>query len=101
LERLAAMLAAGLQQAAANAGVPHTLARVGSMMTLFFCAECVVDWPTAARCDTKAFARYFWSLIDRGVYMPCSQFEALFVSAAHTEADILATIEAARKALAR
>jgi glutamate-1-semialdehyde 2,1-aminomutase len=100
LERLAGMLATGLQQAAADAGVPHTLARVGSMMTLFFGGERAVDWPTAAKCDTKTFARYFWNLIDRGVYMPCSQFEALFVSAAHAEADILATIEAARQSLA-
>jgi glutamate-1-semialdehyde 2,1-aminomutase len=49
--------------------------------------------------DTARFARYFWNLLDRGVYMPCSQYEALFVSAAHTEADIEATIVAAREAL--
>ena len=48
-------------------------------------------------CDTKRYARYFWGMIDRGVYLPCSQFEALFVSAAHTEADIDATIAAARE----
>ena len=68
-------------------------------MTLFFNPEPVIDWPTAARCDTKAFARYFWNVLQRGVYMPCSQYEALFVSAAHSEVDIDATITAARDTL--
>jgi glutamate-1-semialdehyde 2,1-aminomutase len=99
LEQLSARLANGLDEAAAV--VPHTIARVGSMMTLFFCGDPVTDWPTASRCDTQQFARYFWGLIDRGVYMPCSQFEALFVSAAHTEADIDATIAAAKAVLGK
>jgi glutamate-1-semialdehyde 2,1-aminomutase len=99
LEALSARLAKGLDEAATAAGVPHTVARVGSMMTLFFNPEPVHDWPAAARCDTQAFARYFWGLMDRGVYMPCSQYEALFVSAAHTEADIDATVAAARDVL--
>jgi glutamate-1-semialdehyde 2,1-aminomutase len=92
-------LEAGLQQAAAAAGVPHSVARVGSMLTLFFNPEPVTDWQTASRCDTQAFARFFWSMIDRGVYLPCSQYEAMFFSAAHTEEDIDATIGAAREAL--
>jgi glutamate-1-semialdehyde 2,1-aminomutase len=99
LEQLGARLAAGLAAAAASAGVPHSVARVGSMLTLFFNGEPVTDWDVAARCDRSAFARYFWRLIERGVYMPCSQFEALFISAAHSEADIDATIAAAREAL--
>jgi glutamate-1-semialdehyde 2,1-aminomutase len=99
LEQLGARLAAGLAAAAASAGVPHSVARVGSMLTLFFNGEPVTDWDVAARCDRAAFARYFWRLIERGVYMPCSQFEALFISAAHSEADIDATIAAAREAL--
>jgi glutamate-1-semialdehyde 2,1-aminomutase len=99
LEQLSARLAAGLSEAARAAEVPHTLARVGSMMTLFFNPDPVTDWDVAARCDTGHFARYFWGLIERGVYMPCSQYEALFVSSAHTEADIDATIAAAREAL--
>ena len=69
-------------------------------MTLFFNPEPVTDWPTASRCDTAAFARWFWGLIERGVYMPCSQFEALFVSTAHTDDDIDATIAAATEVLA-
>ncbi|HEX4414426.1 MAG TPA: glutamate-1-semialdehyde 2,1-aminomutase [Lacipirellulaceae bacterium] len=100
LEQLSARLASGLCKAAADAGAPHQLARVGSMLTLFFAPEPVVDWPSASRCDTAKFGRWFWGLLDRGVYLPCSQFEALFVSAAHTDADIDATIGAAGAALA-
>jgi glutamate-1-semialdehyde 2,1-aminomutase len=99
LEQVSARLAAGLDAAASAAGVPHTVARVGSMMTLFFNPEPVTDWDVASRCDRPRFARYFWGLIDRGVYMPCSQFEALFVSAAHTVADIEATVGAVQAAL--
>jgi glutamate-1-semialdehyde 2,1-aminomutase len=99
LERLGARLASGLERAASAANVPHTLARVGSMMTLFFHGTPVHSWQDAAQCDTARFARYFWGLMNRGVYMPCSQYEALFVSAAHTEADIDATIAAAESAL--
>ena len=75
------------------------IGRVGSMMTLFFNPGPVTDWDTAARSDTRRYARYFWGMIDRGIYMPCSQFEAFFVSTAHTEEDIEDTIAAAREAL--
>jgi len=100
LERIGAQLADGLSAAAARAGIAHTVPRVGSMMTLFFNPDPVSDWDVAARSDRERYARYFWGLIDRGVYMPCSQFEALFISAAHTEADIDATLDAAREVLA-
>jgi glutamate-1-semialdehyde 2,1-aminomutase len=99
LQQLSARLASGLAQAAQAAGVPVSMGRFNSMMTLFFSAEPVVDWDSAARCDTARYARYFWGLVERGVYMPCSQFEALFVSAAHTEADIDATVAAAAEAV--
>jgi glutamate-1-semialdehyde 2,1-aminomutase len=99
LEALGARLEAGLREAAAAGGVPHTLTRVGSMLTLFFGPEPVTDWQTASRCDTQAFARFFWGMIERGVYLPCSQYEAMFISAAHTEADIDATIAAAKAGL--
>ena len=99
LEQLSARLADGLLDAAKSAGIPHSLSRVGSMLTLFFAAEAPHDWPTAAKSDTSRFAKYFWGLLERGVYMPCSQYEALFVSAAHTDADIDATIDAAKEAL--
>jgi glutamate-1-semialdehyde 2,1-aminomutase len=100
LEQLSGRLEAGLRAAAADAGIAHQTARVGSMLTLFFSAEPVTDWDTASRSDTKRFARFFWGMLDRGVYLPCSQFEAMFVSAAHTEADVDATIAAARASLA-
>jgi len=99
LEQLSARLEAGLRAVATEAGVPHQLARFGSMMTLFFSAVPVIDWPSASRCDTTRFANWFWAMLDRGVYLPCSQYEALFVSAAHSDADIDATIAAARAAL--
>jgi glutamate-1-semialdehyde 2,1-aminomutase len=99
LEQLAAMLADGLDQAATAAGIPHSVARVGSMLTLFFNPTPVTDWRQARNCDTARFAKYFWGLLERGVMMPCSQYEALFVSAVHTEADIQTTIDAAREVL--
>jgi glutamate-1-semialdehyde 2,1-aminomutase len=100
LERISARLARGLEAAAKAAGVPCHLGRCGSMMTLFFSARGVTDWDTAAQCDTGRYARYFWGMIHRGVYPPCSQFEALFVSAAHTEADVDAILAAAGQSLA-
>jgi glutamate-1-semialdehyde 2,1-aminomutase len=69
------------------------------MLTLFFAGEPVSAWPTAARCDTARYSAYFWGLIHRGIYMPCSQFEALFVSAAHGDTEIEVTIAAARQTL--
>jgi glutamate-1-semialdehyde 2,1-aminomutase len=99
LERLSARLALGLEAAARAAGIPFHLGRQGSMMTLFFSDCPVVDWDTASRCDTNRYARYFWGMIARGVYLPCSQFEALFLSTAHTETDVDATIATAGEVL--
>lgn len=99
LEQISARLADGLVTAAQQADVPHRLTRVGSMMTLFFNSGDVTDWPTASKSNTQQYAKYFWNLIHRGVYMPCSQYEALFVSAAHSDDDIQATVDAAREAL--
>jgi glutamate-1-semialdehyde 2,1-aminomutase len=99
IEKLTAQLEAGLVAAAKEHRIPVTTARVGSMMTLFFGTEKVTDWDTAAKSDTKRFSKYFWGLIDRGHYMPCSQYEALFVSAAHTADDIAATVAAAKEVL--
>ena len=98
LDRLSAQLESGLHAAAEKARVPHAITRVGSMLTFFFNSRRPADWDTASQSDTARYARYFWSLLNQGVYMPCSQFEALFVSTAHTEADIQATIQAAERA---
>src|SRR5262245_40681555 len=99
LEALSARLEHGLAAAAKDTDIPHAITRVGSMMTLFFNANQPADWDSASQSDTARYAKYFWGLLDRGIYMPCSQYEALFLSAAHTEADIDATISAARDVL--
>jgi glutamate-1-semialdehyde 2,1-aminomutase len=99
LETLSARLAEGLDRAATDAGVPHVVQRVGSMLTLFFHPGPVPDYETAKRSDTKFFGRFFWEMLARGVYLPCSQFEAMFVSAAHTEADIDHAVTAAAESL--
>jgi glutamate-1-semialdehyde 2,1-aminomutase len=99
LESLSQRLATGLLAAAESARVEHSLNRVGSMLTLFFNPGPVTDWDSASRCKTEQFAKYFWGLIERGVYMPCSQYEALFLSTAHTESDIDETIAAAKEVI--
>jgi len=99
LEQLSESLEKGLRLAAKAAGIPYQFNRVGSMWTLFFTATPVVDLDTAKSSDTERFGRFFWKMMDRGIYLPCSQFEAAFVSAAHTAADVQATVEAAREAL--
>jgi glutamate-1-semialdehyde 2,1-aminomutase len=99
LEHLSAGLETGLRAAAVEAGVAHAITRVGSMLTLFFNPERPTGWKSASQSDTARFAKYFWGLLDRGIYMPCSQYEALFVSAAHTETDIDETVRSAEAAL--
>jgi glutamate-1-semialdehyde 2,1-aminomutase len=99
LEALSARLAEGLDRAATDAAIPHVVQRVGSMLTLFFHHGPVRNYDDARESDTRLFGRYFWEMLARGVYLPCSQFEALFVSAAHTPDHIDQTVEAARDAL--
>jgi glutamate-1-semialdehyde 2,1-aminomutase len=99
LEALSARLHEGLERAARDAGVSCVVQRVGSMITLFFHDGPVNDYEDAKLSDTKRFGRFFWEMLARGVYLPCSQFEAAFVSAAHTEADIDETVNAAGQAL--
>jgi glutamate-1-semialdehyde 2,1-aminomutase len=98
IESAAAQLSDGLGQAAAEAGVPASVQRVGTMLTAFFTGHPVVDWPTAKAADTARYARFFRSMLDRGVYLAPSQFEAGFLSTAHGSAEIQQTIEAARQA---
>jgi glutamate-1-semialdehyde 2,1-aminomutase len=99
IEELSADLERGLTNAAREAGVPHQFNRVGSMWTLFFTSTPVTDLDTAKTSDTAKFGRFFWGMMDRGVYLPCSQFEAAFTSAAHTDPDVRLTVEAAREVL--
>ena len=100
LESKAARLAEGLQDAFAKAEVPLRVNRVGSMMTLFFNPGDVTGWPSVSASDREGFGRFFHRMLDEGVYLPPSPFEAMFVSTAHTDADIDATVEAAGRALA-
>ncbi|HEX5505252.1 MAG TPA: glutamate-1-semialdehyde 2,1-aminomutase [Thermomicrobiales bacterium] len=99
LEEQGAVLGDGLVAAARAAGVPAHGTRVGSMLSLFFTAEPVADYAGAKRSDTARFARYHAGMLARGVYLAPSQFEATFVSTAHTAADLRATLDAARAAL--
>jgi glutamate-1-semialdehyde 2,1-aminomutase len=98
LEAASARLAEGLARAARDAGVTVTINRKGSMLTVFFCAGPVVDYATAKASDTKSFGRFFRAMLDRGVYLPPAQFEAAFVSSAHGEGEIDATVRAAAEA---
>jgi glutamate-1-semialdehyde 2,1-aminomutase len=100
LEPKAARLEAGLRAGAADAGVPVTVNRVASMLTAFFTDSPVRDYATARRADTTRYAAFFRAMLDRGVALAPSQFEAAFLSAAHTDADVDRTLQAARESLA-
>jgi len=93
-------LVRGLRDAIERSGVSAHVDRIGSMWGLFFTREPVVDLATAQTADVEAFAKFFRAMLDRGVYLAPSQFEAAFLSTAHSPADVEATIEAARAALA-
>ena len=99
LEALGERLASGLAAGARSAGIPLTVNRVGSMLTGFFCDGPVTDYATAKRADTERYARFFHALRARGVYFAPSQFEAAFISLAHTDADVDATVKASADAL--
>ena len=101
LERLSATLAEGIGAAARAAGVPLYQTRVGSMFCAFFTEGPVTDEATAKQSDTRAFATYFRAMLEQGVYLAPSQFEAGFLSLAHSDADIAHTIAAARVAFGR
>lgn len=88
-------LAQGLSELATKAGIPHTCPHVGSMVTFFFSGQPVSNLATAMQSDTARFSAYFHAMLKRGVYLACSQFEANFVSAAHTQEDLLKTLAAA------
>jgi glutamate-1-semialdehyde 2,1-aminomutase len=100
LEALGVRLERGLVEAAQKTGAAIRVNRAGSMFTVFFTNREVFDFDSAKTSDTARFNRYFHSMLDQGIYMPPSQFEAAFISAAHTEADIDRTIAAAAKAFA-
>jgi glutamate-1-semialdehyde 2,1-aminomutase len=98
LDKIGAELAEGVALAAKECGVPICYNRVGSMFTWFFAPCPVTDWNSAAKSDTEAFGRFFRNMLDNGIYLPPSQFEAAFLSAAHTDEDIQQTIASAKQA---
>jgi glutamate-1-semialdehyde 2,1-aminomutase len=93
-------LAEGLHNALKEAGVAGQVNVVGSLLTLFFCEQPVRNYDDAKKSDTIKFATFFQEMLERGIFLPPSQYEALFVSVAHTDADIDRTIAAARESLA-
>jgi len=99
LEALTTRLQVGLSRAAEAASALVTVNRVGSMITAFFCRGPVTDFTSAKTSDTALFGRFFHAMLERGVYLPPAQFEAAFVSLAHSESDIDATVAAAASAL--
>ena len=100
LDKLAREVVAGVAAAAKDAGVTMCHNRVGSMFTWFFTAGPVTDWGSAEKSDTKAFGRFFRAMLENGIYLPPSQFEAAFLGAAHSEKDVEETIAAAKQAFA-
>ena len=99
LETRAAALAEGVGAAARKAGVPVTQTRIGSMLTTFFTHGPVTDYTSAKGSNTQTYAKFFHRMLEQGVYLAPSQFEAAFLSTAHTVKDIEATVRAARSAL--
>jgi glutamate-1-semialdehyde aminotransferase len=101
LDRMTGTLTDGLEEAAKKAGIPVTIQRVGSMFTMFFQDGPVANLEQAKRSDTERFARFFHAMLDEGVYWPPSQFEAVFLSAAHSAAHVDDVVAAAGRALER
>jgi glutamate-1-semialdehyde 2,1-aminomutase len=100
LDKLAGAVVAGVAEAAKDAGVTMSHNRVGSMFTWFFVAGPITDWSSAEKSDTKAFGQFFRAMLENGIYLPPSQFEAAFLGAAHSEKDVQETIAAAKQAFA-
>jgi glutamate-1-semialdehyde 2,1-aminomutase len=100
LEKTSQKLCDGIAAEARARGVPLTVNRVGSMWTAFFSSEPVFDAASARKSDTARFGRFFHALLDRGVYLPPSQYEAAFVSLAHGDAEVAITLQAVRDAFA-
>jgi glutamate-1-semialdehyde 2,1-aminomutase len=101
IDKLSGELVEGVAAAAKNAGVELCYNRVGSMFTWFFTPGPVTDWDSASKSNTEAFGKFFRSMLDSGVYLPPSQYEAAFLSAAHSPEDVQQTIAAAKQAFAK
>ena len=99
LEQKGAILESGILRLAKGKNLPITANRIGSMLTIFFTGKTVTNADDARTCDTKRFGEFFRSMLEQGIYLPPSQFEAAFISAAHSSEDIEKTIKAVHKSL--
>ena len=100
IDKLSGELVDGVVSAAKEAGVQLCANRVGSMFTWFFQSGPVTDWDSASKSDTEAFGKFFRGMLDAGVYLPPSQYEAMFLGATHSEEDVKRTVAAAKQAFA-
>ena len=100
IDKLSGELVDGVMAAAREAGVPLSANRVGSMFTWFFQSGPVTDWDLASKSNTEAFGKFFRGMLDQGVYLPPSQYEAMFLGATHSEEDVKRTIAAAKQVFA-
>jgi glutamate-1-semialdehyde 2,1-aminomutase len=100
IDKLSGDLVDGVMAAGRDAGVPISANRVGSMFTWFFQDGPVTDWDSASRSNAEAFGKFFRAMLDAGVYLPPSQYEAMFLGATHTEEDVQRTVAAAKQAFA-
>jgi glutamate-1-semialdehyde 2,1-aminomutase len=100
LEAVSRYLEGEMRKNVEQSGIPASFTRVGSMLCMFFTDKEVVDYTTATSSDTTRYGKYFHAMLDRGVYLAPAQYEAMFISIAHSDADIERTLEAQRKALA-
>jgi glutamate-1-semialdehyde 2,1-aminomutase len=100
LEKRADDVVTRVAAAGNEAGITMCYNRVGSMFTWFFAPGPITDWASAAKCDTEAFGRFFRAMLENGIYLPPSQFEAAFLSAAHTDHDVQHTVATAKHAFA-
>lgn len=99
LEEKSAYLENGIKDSIKSVGKDFQINRIGSMMTLFFTGEKVIDYNSAVKSDTKLFGRFFHEMLKRGIYLPPAQFEAMFISTAHSKEDLEKTIQASKEAL--
>lgn len=100
LEAVSARLADGMRSNLAHLGLPYRVYQIGGMVSLFFTGEEIVDYVSVSTADTERFAAYFWAALERGIYLPPSQYECLFPSIVHTDDDVERTLEIQLEALA-
>jgi glutamate-1-semialdehyde 2,1-aminomutase len=100
IDKLSGELVDGVMAAARDAGVSLCANRVGSMFTWFFQKGPVTDWDSASKSNTEAFGKFFHAMLDAGVYLPPSQYEAAFLGSTHSEEDVQRTVAAAKQAFA-